>query len=320
MSDEEKLSKRERDRLKDLGKAWDEEAGRWGATSLSPADLRLLFERFEPLQALVRRLATDAPADWAAAEDVDANDEPRGAGKKAAHAQCKALEVQVRQMNDELTLARKAARQAQQLLSEAELQNRGLQQRLDTAQREQDDLQAALAKAKDDLRKAQALAKDERKAREACEGRVAELEAQTHFGTAGQALAVLRGDAEIARRLGLAGLRDDTASLLRMVAVLAQKDNVLRLLGMLGESAQKRREPLDAGEQALLDAAIGWLNHNWVDKPYALDAPRRGSAYELDRHRRASYTATGETIAQVLVPGLRNGKGTLECKPIVETR
>lgn len=306
MSTKGNLSERERKRLELLEKAWGEEVGKLVAMSLSPADLRLLFEHFEPLQALVRRLATDAPL----AEALDANEKPRSAGKKPARAQCDDLETRVRQLEDELGHAYQMARQAQQQLADVERQNRIQQQRFE----------AELKEAREDLRKAQAVANNERLARQACEGRVAELKAQSHFGTAGQAFAALRADPEIASRLGLSGLGDDVDSLVRVVAVLAQKDNVLRLLDALSDSAQKRKEPLAAGERALINAAVRWLNHNWQTKPYELEEPKHGTAFESDRHRRARYTPTGETINRVLVPGLRSSTGALEYKPVVETR
>lgn len=321
MSKKEQLGQRESKRLEKLGEAWAEEAGSWSysLTNLTPADLRLMLEHFEPLQDLVRRLATGAPIAPVAAEADDADEEPRDAGKKSDRARHDALQARVRELEDELTRAYKTARQAQQRLSEIEHQNRSLQQNLAAARQEQDSLKARLDEAQEALREARSAADMERSAREKAERRAAELEKRTQHGAAGRTLAALRGNAKLARRFGLDGLGDDIDSLVRAVAVLAQRDNVVQLFEALGEEAQKRREPLTNEERALLEAAVDWYNYNWKDKRYALEEPRQGAPFDLERHRRAKHTPTGETIARVLVPGLRSGTGAPSPKPIVET-
>lgn len=74
-----------------------------------------------------------------------------------------------------------------------------------------------------------------------------------------------RDDVELARRLELTDLPSDTTqALIRIVAVLAQRDNLERLWAALKDRA--RKPPLAHTAERALPLRRPWYNHNWRSK------------------------------------------------------
>ena len=122
-----------------------------------------------------------------------------------------------------------------------------------------------------------------------------------------------------AQRLGLQGLGSDTQDLIRLVAILSQWDNILRLHGLLTEAGHAARQTDEEGI-TVLETALSWHNVNWRERPFRLERPTPGTPFDFNRQQRSSQTPTGETITQVLVPAIVDSNGKVICKAVVETR
>ena len=189
----------------------------------------------------------------------------------------------------------------------------------DALQAELDAMRKQLQDLREEREQLQRALEQARQQAAACQMELDRLRQHPPLGEAGEVLAFLCQRSDLQAFLGLEGLAMDVEGLVRMVAVLAQKDNVRRLLERLGEAAVRRRAPMTAQERALLAAAVNWLNYNWRTRPYRLVDPQPYAPFDFNTQNRANYTPTGETIVQVLAPGLQNGQLQWELKPIVET-
>lgn len=300
---DEKASKR----LAKLAEEWDKQDIGYGwLTSVSVADLRLLFEHFAPLRQIIRDIALDqGPAAQEAAPQSLEAEESLEARLAAARAEAQTLRAEAARLARAVEDAIRERDEARRQLVERDAERARLAKE---AQAAQDETQRLHDKLRAAARENEALARE-----------LETVRCRPPLGKAGEVLAFLCRQEDLLKRLGLEGLSGDAESLVRMVAVLAQKDNVLRLLEALGEAAQTRRAPLAENERELLEAAVGWLNHNWKTKPYRIVWPEAGAPFNYDAHKRASYTPSGERLAKALAPGLQNSQGGWECKPIVVT-
>lgn len=135
------------------------------------------------------------------------------------------------------------------------------------------------------------------------------------------ALALLRGDLDLAQRLGLPDLpSDDTQALIHVVAVLAQRENLERLWSALKDRCEAEQRPANLSERALLATALAWHNHNWRTRPYRLIEAAPSSAYHFESHLRSRHTQAGETVLDLHLPGIADGSGQPLCKALVRTR
>lgn len=134
------------------------------------------------------------------------------------------------------------------------------------------------------------------------------------------AVTFLRSEDELARQLGLDGLpADNLEALTRIVAVLAQQENLERLWHALKDRCETHERSASDAEQALLDSALGWYNHNWRTRPWRLASARIGASYDYEQHLRSRNTASGETLASLYLPGIVDGSGRTVCKTLVTT-
>lgn len=289
----EALDKQSRKRLEKFQAEWDKASETFLLERLSLPDLRLLLEYHAPLQALIRAIAgspqggvplvTDlgSHAEGAQCQAPSAIEE-HAAVSEAEHwrEQCEALQQDLKQCS--------AA--TNKLLQE----KNAIQQTLDKKEKQLQQVEADLSTVRAEL---------------ACAGRApAELE-------------WLRRDTELARRLELTDLPGDaTQALIRVVAVLAQRDNLERLWSVLKERCEAENRAVDSNELALLTAALAWHNHNWRSKPYQLLEETPGTPYNFERHLRSQHACGGETISELLLPGIADGRGRLICKALVRTQ
>jgi hypothetical protein len=296
--DNDKLDKR-RKRLERLANSWEtQESLPLFGEGFAPADLRLLLERYEPLRDLIRALVA-APGNVSPVAPQTQRPEKEELvrlqselaqtksqfGDLQQHlAQCQADTRSCRQQNLDLTREHESCRQ----------QNLKL-----TQEREQLDKQ--LQKAIRDLKSCRA--------------------ERDHSLATSTELEILRKDTELAQRLELADLpADQTQALIRVVAVLAQRDNLERLWNALKERCERQDRPASEAELSLLRGALGWHNHNWRAHPLRLiEAPASG-AYNFEQHLRSQHTSAGETISESRLPGILDGSGKTLCKPLVTTR
>lgn len=130
----------------------------------------------------------------------------------------------------------------------------------------------------------------------------------------------LRTETALASTLELDNLpTDNTLALIRVVAVLSQRDNVERLWVALKDRCESDRRACNADETQLLRSAVQWLNFNWPTHPYALTEPREGQSYDYSKHLRSRHTVTGETVTRVCVPGIADSSGRDLKKPLIHT-
>jgi hypothetical protein len=288
-------------RLHKLAQAWEDTPGS-GVMTWSLADLRLLLERFEPLREEIRRIAVGAGPHAALPAAPDAASPPaRPSGTASLDASPPDAAA------GDFAAGTAAPQHPPQ----------SLQAELEAAQRRCAELERQLAM----------MRKDADEARRAAElaGRQAmmRVSAQRAWGKAGEALDILLREPELARRLGLDGLADDVDSLVRSVAVLAQRNGLDTLFAALAETADVRegasslRQGLSIG---LLAAALAWHNHGWRDRPFRLVEPRAGEAFDFHRHKRAASTPRGEIIERLLLPGMEDADGRMVFKCLVATR
>lgn len=308
------LSDKQRERLEELKEHWQNED--FGASSsLTVADLALLLRHHPALHELIRQIVRkEDPTERQAAPrptpqsktnlDPTPNKAPREAEIIAEDQS--PLPQELHQAQAEIANLRR----------ELEKRDEELEQRkaeIQTAQQE-------LKRKDDQLSKCVEAGEKTKRERDDLARQIENLRERPPLGKAGKTLAFLCGQDELLKRLSLQGLTDNVEGLVRTVAVLAQKDNVVRLLEALGEVAQSRAAPVSPEERDLIETSVAWLNHNWERKPYRLVDPLVGEKYDFTAHRRARTTPTGETIVAVLAPGLQNAAGHWEVKPIVSTK
>ena len=300
------LDKKSSDRLEKLGGEWTEAYEKWSSEKLTVPDLKLLLEHFAPLQELIRALVA-APAGTAPAALVDETN--------ALRAQISDAKSRLSDAEDKLSKAETARAQTLAELAEANSKCSALQ----------DDLKQCNAGTKTLLQQNKQheqankqLQKDWQAADKKLQASQAEL---ARAGSAPPELALLRQDTALAQALSLSPLpSSDTEALVQTVAVLAQRDNLERLWGVLKERCEAEHRPASAAEQALLSAALAWYNYNWRTRPYRLIDAAPAAAYDFNAHLRSRHTTTGEAITAQLLPGIADGSGNPLCKALVSTR
>lgn len=292
------LDKDSRKRLEKLVPNWDSTPSAWGM-SLEYADLRLLLEHHAPLQDLIRAIA-GAPAGTAPSVLAQETNSLREQVVAAEDLQEK-VQTTLAQTTDELVKAHQELKvisgdlercsalgrqlnNDKQALEQTRLQ---LEKQVQQLQRQLDDAKAKLSKS----------------------------------GQAPAELRLLRQDAELAQLLGLTNLpADDTRALIQMVAVLAQRDSLERLWGVLKDRSEISNRAASDEETALLAAALTWYNHNWQSRPYQLIDATTRTTYDYERQLRSRHTPGGETVSEVRLPGIADGSNKPVCKALVITQ
>ena len=129
-------------------------------------------------------------------------------------------------------------------------------------------------------------------------------------------LAHLRQDdafiAQFFKATKLAG--DEQAALVQLVAVLAQQENIKRLMEFYKSRCEQQQARLNANDVQVLESALAWHNANWPDKPYDFERTQVGESYNYERHMRPTGM-TGEVVGAVWLPGIPR----LKIKPLVAT-
>ena len=300
------LDKDSSKRLEKLDAQWTEAYEKWSLEKLTLPDLKLLLEHFAPLQELIRALVA-APAGTAPAALVDETN--------ALRAQISDTEDRLSNAEDQLRQAQDSIAQALAELAEANSQCSALQDDLKQCNA---GTKALLQQNKQHEQASKQLQKELQAADKKLQASQAEL---ARAGSAAPELALLRQDTALAQALSLSPLPSgDTEALIHIVAVLAQRDNLERLWGVLKERCEAEHRPASAPEQALLSAALAWYNHNWRTRPYRLIEAAPAAAYDFNAHLRSRHTTTGETITAQHLPGIADGSGALLCKVLVSTR
>jgi len=127
----------------------------------------------------------------------------------------------------------------------------------------------------------------------------------------------VRADAELAALWLPDDAEPEARQLIRLVALLAQWDQVLQLWAQQDGRCKSARRPATAGERRILAAALDIHNLIWRGRAAQLQPVESGIAFEFKQHERG--VPTGETIRAEWLPGLLNAAGQLQKKPLVET-
>lgn len=319
---------------KDSRKRLEKMAEDWHEVNLLPQrltafDLRLLLEHHAPLQELIRSIAatgitgiTGITAATASPQTPTAPAPPEDTEYTEPQAQEQADAAAWAEQEQALQNAQQTLAQTRIELEHAHRQYDNLQQQChDTAQQ----LTQCTARAQQLLQDKQTLAQQ----LQTLEQQSQQLRHQLHDSrqqlahrrTAPAALTLLRADRALAQKMELDELPDDdTQALIHTVAVLAQRDNLERLWNTLKDRCEADRRPASADERALLQAALGWYNHNWRTRPYRLNEAAPSSGFDFNQHQRSQHTPSGETVTALLLPGLHDGSGKALRKALVSTQ
>ena len=326
---------KDQERLNELAKQWGEQAKPAMFDKFTPADLRLMLERFAPLQQLIQQIATGGAPVVSNVAHTPAEDQ-----SPAKIAEVTALQQKIAELNTELeTLQQQSAQDKQQLVQATEAQkaqNQQLQQYADSkAQHEQqlaqlgyelEQLTASHKQTQAQFLNSEQQLQQEKDAANRYQQQVGQLEQEV--ASLGKQLAqlqppaelqFLRADAELTRNLGLDLTGNDQQALIAMVAVLAQKDNLERLWDGLRERCDAEKRAASTQEQALLTAALSWYNHNWKSRPFQLLQPAIDTGFDFEQQQKTKHQTDGETIKQVWLPGLADGAGKPLRKSLVLT-
>ena len=130
-------------------------------------------------------------------------------------------------------------------------------------------------------------------------------------------LAQVRSDAELTALWLPESDEAEGRQLIRLVAQLAQWDQILQLWERLAERCKQEQRPVTAEERQILTAALEIHNLLWRSRAAQLQTVSAGGAFEYQQHQRGS--TTGTTIRAEWLPGLLNAAGQLQKKPLVET-
>lgn len=285
-------------RLNDLATSWDKQSPLGPFDKFSPADLRLMLESFLPLQDMIRQIANGSDTSQSVIATTSVFD--------ANIASDPQLQKQLKEANDELASLRAQASEDAAKLKEAvdcieqqsaqidSLKNEKLQlvQQNHSAQQQTEGLQQEI----DNLHK-----------------QFTQVQPSAELQT-------LRNDTALSRNLGLDLPANDQQALIAMVAVLSQKDNLERLWDNLKERCESEKRSVNTEELSLLTSALGWYNHNWKLRPFQLLQPHEGGSFNFEQQQKARYQTNGETLGQILLPGLADGAGKPLRKTLVLTR
>lgn len=322
------------DRLQKIESEWAKEKCSIFSESMRFYDLRIMLEHFPPLQQLIREIATDQLI-------------PRNVERQAAVAVTETQAAQISEVDsrysERIATLEKELAKFDQLLAEAEKNLAVEQGSLHTAQqqltnsREQsqrdqqeiEQLTANLKLAEQSMLQTQAhneqlelqlqeAITDTDKLSKQVNGLKTELkQSQVDLPI----LEYLREESSLAQRLGLAELPTNTLhAVVKMVAVLSQRDSLERLWDVLKERCEANNRRLNNNEAVLFQSALEWYNHNWSTRPFQLLMPEIGAAYDFDKQLKSTHTQSGEIVVEVRLPGIADGAGKVICKPIVATR
>ncbi len=323
---DEQLDESSRKRLKELEGLWTQ-AGliREKVNLITPNDLRLLLEHFDPLRELIRTICA-IPAAMAprALEQVGAGPQLQEKGSELtkvcaqlveALGRCEAAGKDLQQCTAHSQDLQRQREQLQQQNEQLEQQKEQLEQQKEQLQREKEQFQKENAQLLRDKKQLDERLRGMEKELSSCR---AQLEGS---GRLPPELALLRADLELAQRLELQDLPDDgSRALIQMVAVPAQRDNLLRLWTILRERCDAQNRAANTAERALLETALAWHNHNWRSRPLRLIDVAAATPYDYERHLRSRQTHAGEMVGELRLPGIADGSGALLCKALVSTR
>ena len=286
MSSERKrddLDKDARKRFDRLVQDWGKDPGsQWWSEKLFPSDLRLLLEHFLPLRELIQEIASSSRCEEEVHALSDENVDPDANNSTTDLPDNVLIELDEKQSQFD-----KQTKKLEECYAIIENLNKEIQE----LQNDKRILEEKLAT---------------QRAKEA--NTLPELD-------------VLRSDRDLAIAVGLEELpKEMNLAIVKVVAVLAQHDNLIRLWTVLKDRCETGSRAASQKENQLLKGGLAWYNHNWPNRPFKLCEAEPGVPYDFKQHLRSRNTPNGEVISEFLLPGINDGGGKPICKVLVRTR
>ena len=130
-------------------------------------------------------------------------------------------------------------------------------------------------------------------------------------------LKLVKADTELSAAWLFAAQDMEGAQLARLIAIVAQWDQVLQLWDRLAERCKSEQRAASADEKQILVGSIRVHNLIWQGKQARLEPAELGAEYDYQNHERG--TAKGAKITEQWLPGLLNAAGQLQKKSLVRT-
>lgn len=128
-------------------------------------------------------------------------------------------------------------------------------------------------------------------------------------------LKAVKADAELAQAWLWAD-ESEGRQLVRLLAVLSEWDEVLRLWSCLADRCKNGQRAATPAELHLLQAALALHNLRWRDRSACLVRVDSGLPFHHETMERGP--SKGNTVAGVWLPGLENAAGQAQKKPLVD--
>jgi hypothetical protein len=128
-------------------------------------------------------------------------------------------------------------------------------------------------------------------------------------------LKAVKADAEL-KEAWLWAAENEGRQLVRLLAMLAEWDEVLSLWGRLAERCKNGQRAATRAELSILQAALELHNLRWRDRAARLLTADMGATFHHETMERG--TTKGSTVAEVWLPGLENAAGQALKKPLVK--
>ena len=128
-------------------------------------------------------------------------------------------------------------------------------------------------------------------------------------------LKAVKADAELAQAWLWAD-ESEGRQLVRLLAVLSEWDEVLRLWSCLADRCKNGQRAATPAELHLLQAALALHNLRWRDRSARLVRADSGVPFHHESMERGP--SKGNTVAGVWLPGLENAAGQAQKKPLVD--
>ncbi len=105
--------------------------------------------------------------------------------------------------------------------------------------------------------------------------------------------------------------------LMRLLSMVSEWEEVLRLWGRLAERCKKDQRTATGVELQILQAVLAFNNLRWRDRSASLVSAQIGADFHHETMERG--TPKGSMVQAVWLPGIANAAGQVQKKPLVST-
>jgi hypothetical protein len=129
-------------------------------------------------------------------------------------------------------------------------------------------------------------------------------------------LDAVKADADLAEAWLMAD-ESEGRQLVRLLAIVSEWDEVLRLWGRLADRCKNGRRSATDEEVGILEAVLHFNNLRWRDRSAALVSAKVGADFRHEEMERG--TPKGNAVEEVWLPGIANAAGQIQKKTLVKT-